>query len=54
MYTLQYEAGERGRRRAKKRCDSDGNNNDGEQQEGEISYINTLSFAAQEHASLFI
>jgi hypothetical protein len=35
----------------KLRCDSDANNNEEEQQEEAISYTNTPSFAAREHAS---
>ena len=50
VYTLQCEGGERGWRRAKNCCDSDAND-DEEQQEEAISYTNTPSFAAREHAS---
>jgi hypothetical protein len=35
----------------KLRCDSDANDDEEEQQEESISYTNTLSFAAREHAS---
>jgi len=40
-----------GWRRAKRRCDSDANDEEEEQQEEAISYTNTPSFAAREHAS---
>ena len=33
------------------RCDSDANDNEEKQQEEAISYTNTPSFAAREHAS---
>jgi hypothetical protein len=40
-----------GWRRAKRHCDSDANDDEEEQQEEAISYTNTPSFAAREHAS---
>ena len=48
LYNVRQE--KRGRRRVKRRCDSDANDEE-EQQEEEISCINAPSFAAREHAS---
>ena len=55
VYTLQCEAGEKGNGGGLKlRCDSDANDDEEEQQEEAISYTNTPSFAAREHASSLI
>ena len=49
LYKVRQEKGDGGG--PKLRCDSDANDDDEEQQEEPISYTNTPSFAAREHAS---
>jgi len=49
LYNVRQEKGDGGG--LKLRCDSDANDDEEEQQEEAISYTNTPSFAAREHAS---